>query len=204
MVSRALPRHLRPSTISCWRRTAFSASSRAVDLNGETKMAKANQRSPITRSAYAIRPPPQWNEVFGTHSHSCRQRHILSEDSDISLSFQHASKDRITVLVANSGLRPGTVSSGKLTMNQPKEKKFINLIIADLKQGAQIIKPGESLLIDLIPDPFQEKKTNLLETSVACTVQVGGTNFSGKDYAYEEARGCYPFEQFLTEYTYRK
>ena len=46
--------------------TAFSASSRAVDLNGETKRAKANLRSPITRSAYAIRPP-QWNEVFGTH-----------------------------------------------------------------------------------------------------------------------------------------
>ena len=68
LVSRALPRHVRPSTISCWRRTAFSASSRAVDLNGETKRAKANHRSPITRSAYAIRPPPQWNEVFGTHS----------------------------------------------------------------------------------------------------------------------------------------
>ena len=69
LVSRALPRHVRPSTISCWRRTAFSASSRAVDLNGETKRAKANHRSPITRSAYAIRPPPQWNEVLGTHSH---------------------------------------------------------------------------------------------------------------------------------------
>src|SRR6478736_4764414 len=67
LVSRALPRHVRPSTISCWRRTAFSASSRAVDLNGETNRAKANHRSPITRSAYAIRPPPQWNEVFGTH-----------------------------------------------------------------------------------------------------------------------------------------
>ena len=70
LVSRALPRHVRPSTISCWRRTAFSASSRAVDLNGETKRAKANHRSPITRSAYAIRPPPQWNEVFGTHNNS--------------------------------------------------------------------------------------------------------------------------------------
>ena len=68
LVSRALPRHVRPSAISCWRRTAFSASSRAVDLNGETKRAKANHRSPITRSAYAIRPPPQWNEVFGTHT----------------------------------------------------------------------------------------------------------------------------------------
>ena len=68
LVSRALPRHVRPSRISCWRRTAFSASSRAVDLNGETKRAKANHRSPITRSAYAIRPPPQWNEVLGTHS----------------------------------------------------------------------------------------------------------------------------------------
>ena len=68
LVSRALPRHVRPSTISCWRRTAFSASSRAVDLNGETNRAKANHRSPITRSACAIRPPPQWNEVFGTHS----------------------------------------------------------------------------------------------------------------------------------------
>ena len=55
-VGRALPRHVRPSSISCWRRTAFSASSRAVDLNGETGRAKANHRSPITRSAYAIRP----------------------------------------------------------------------------------------------------------------------------------------------------
>jgi hypothetical protein len=30
-------------------------------------MARTNQRSPITRSAYAIRRPPQWNEAFGTH-----------------------------------------------------------------------------------------------------------------------------------------
>ena len=30
LVSRALPRHVRPSRISCWRRTAFSASSRAL------------------------------------------------------------------------------------------------------------------------------------------------------------------------------
>jgi hypothetical protein len=43
-----------------------SASSRAFDLNGETKMARTNRRSPIIRSAYAIRRPPQWNEVFGT------------------------------------------------------------------------------------------------------------------------------------------
>jgi hypothetical protein len=32
--------------------------------DGETKMARTNQRSPITRSAYAIRPPPQWDEVL--------------------------------------------------------------------------------------------------------------------------------------------
>ena len=31
-------------------------------------MARTNQRSPITRSAYAIRSPPQRDEVFGTHS----------------------------------------------------------------------------------------------------------------------------------------
>ena len=55
-------------TISCCRSTAISASSRALDLNGETKMARTNQRSPITRSAYAIRSPPQRDEVFGTHS----------------------------------------------------------------------------------------------------------------------------------------
>ena len=30
-------------------------------------MARTNRRSPITRSAYAIRPPPQRDEVFGTH-----------------------------------------------------------------------------------------------------------------------------------------
>jgi len=31
-------------------------------------MARIDQRSPIIRSAYAIRPPPQRNEVFGTHN----------------------------------------------------------------------------------------------------------------------------------------
>ena len=86
LVSRALPRHVRPSTISCWRRTAFSASSRAVDLNGETKRAKANHRSPITRSAYAIRPPPQWNEVFGTHNLS-QLRLLLFAQSGGSIAF---------------------------------------------------------------------------------------------------------------------
>ena len=63
-----LPRHLRRNTSSWCRRTAFSASSRAFDLHGEIKMARIDQRSPIIRSAYAIRPPPQRNEVFGTNT----------------------------------------------------------------------------------------------------------------------------------------
>ena len=52
LVSRTLPRLVRCKTISCCRSTAISDSSRAFDLNGETKMARTNQRSPITRSAY--------------------------------------------------------------------------------------------------------------------------------------------------------
>ena len=43
-----------------------------------SKRAKANHRSPITRSAYAIRPPPQWNEVFGTHRGPTREKIILT------------------------------------------------------------------------------------------------------------------------------
>src|SRR6478736_6447942 len=70
LVSRTLPRLFRCNTISCCRSVAISASSRAFDLNGETKMARTNQRSPITRSAYAIRSPSQRDEVFGTHSTS--------------------------------------------------------------------------------------------------------------------------------------
>jgi hypothetical protein len=42
--------HVRRKTISCCRSTAISDSSRAFDLNGETKMARTNQRSAITRS----------------------------------------------------------------------------------------------------------------------------------------------------------
>src|SRR4051812_23309711 len=56
--SRTLPRFFRCNTISCCRSVAISAS-RAFNLNGETKMARTNQRSPITRSAYAIRSPSQ-------------------------------------------------------------------------------------------------------------------------------------------------
>ena len=70
LFGRAWPQHLRPNTISCCRSAAFSVSSRAFDLNGETKIPGTNQRSRITRSAYAIRPPPQWKEIFGTHSGS--------------------------------------------------------------------------------------------------------------------------------------
>src|SRR4051794_16091630 len=78
LVRRTLPRHLRRNTSSWCRRTAFSASSRAFDLHGETKMARIDQRSPITRSAYAIRPPPQWNEVFGTDNIGKRLNKLLS------------------------------------------------------------------------------------------------------------------------------
>ena len=38
---------MRPSTISCWRRTAFSASSRAVDLNGEPGIGKSRLTSAL-------------------------------------------------------------------------------------------------------------------------------------------------------------
>jgi hypothetical protein len=50
LVSRTLPRLFRCNTISCCRSVAISASSRAFDLNGETKMARTNQKNPITRS----------------------------------------------------------------------------------------------------------------------------------------------------------
>jgi len=81
MVSRTLPRLFRCNTISCCRSVAISASSRAFDLNGETKMARTNQRSPITRSAYAIRSPSQRDEVFGTHRpyrHRCGLLAVVS------------------------------------------------------------------------------------------------------------------------------
>jgi hypothetical protein len=48
LVSRTLPRLLRCNTISCCRSIAISASSRAFDLNGETKTARMKQRSLIT------------------------------------------------------------------------------------------------------------------------------------------------------------
>ena len=67
LVSRTLPRLFRCNTISCCRSVAISASSRAFDLNGETKIARTNQRSLITRSNYAIRSPSQ-REIFGTAS----------------------------------------------------------------------------------------------------------------------------------------
>src|SRR5512133_1539921 len=67
-------RLFRCNTISCCRSVAISASSRAFDLNGETKMARTNQRSPITRSAYAIRSPSQRDEVVGTHREHRAQR----------------------------------------------------------------------------------------------------------------------------------
>jgi len=54
-VSRTLPWHLRCSTIACCRSAAFSPWSRTFDLNGDARMARTNQRSPITRSAYPIR-----------------------------------------------------------------------------------------------------------------------------------------------------
>ena len=74
LVSRTLPRLFRCNTISCCRSVAISASSRAFDLNGETKMARTNQRSPITRSAYAICSPSQRDEVFGTQGYHRLQR----------------------------------------------------------------------------------------------------------------------------------
>ena len=40
----------------------------AFDLNGDTRTARTNQSSPITRSAYPIRSPAQRDEVFGTDS----------------------------------------------------------------------------------------------------------------------------------------
>src|SRR3954453_17855326 len=43
---------------------------RACDVNGQTKTAKTNRRSPIIPSAYAIRSAPQRNDVFGTHTTS--------------------------------------------------------------------------------------------------------------------------------------
>src|SRR3954449_9190119 len=100
LVSRTLPRLFRCNTISCCRSVAISAPSRAFDLNGETKMARTNQRSPITRSAYAIRPPPQRAEVFGTH----RSRITYPEEPAISKVGQRYSwtKNKRSLLVSRT------------------------------------------------------------------------------------------------------
>src|SRR3954451_13082517 len=82
LVSRTLPRLFRCNTISCCRSVAISASSPAFDLNGETKMARTNQRSPITRSAYAIRSPSQRDEVFGTHNAEDRWKPPIQLDEE--------------------------------------------------------------------------------------------------------------------------
>ena len=58
-----------PAADLCVPKTSF--------MNGETKMARTNQRNPITRSAYAIRSPSQRDEVFGTHT-----RRPTSESSE--------------------------------------------------------------------------------------------------------------------------
>src|SRR6476469_7151096 len=80
LVSRTLPRLFRCNTISCCRSVAISASSRAFDLNGETKMARTNQRNPITRSAYAIRSPSQRDEVFGTHRSIAQSPWLIDDE----------------------------------------------------------------------------------------------------------------------------
>jgi hypothetical protein len=82
-----VPGLFRCRTSSWCRSAAFSACSRALDLNGAPKIAKTNCRSPITRSAYAIRSPPQSDEIFGTHSSRNRffyrffYRHPCSADA---------------------------------------------------------------------------------------------------------------------------
>src|SRR5260370_450169 len=47
LVSRTRPCSLRLKTINCCRSTVFSASSRNFDLNGEARMARTKQSSPI-------------------------------------------------------------------------------------------------------------------------------------------------------------
>src|SRR3954469_17200416 len=56
LVSRTLPRLFRCSTISCCRSVAISASSRAFDLNGETKMARTTKeaRSPDQLTRFVL------------------------------------------------------------------------------------------------------------------------------------------------------
>ena len=187
LVSRALPRHVRPSTISCWRRTAFSASSRAVDLNGETKRAKANHRSPITRSAYAIRPPPQWNEVFGTHISPPDERVWGKAPASILANFERwqntiHSGDRDRVLAGVQRVRAGESTVQRYRIVRPDGSvRRIRDTMFPIRDGhvqriggiaQDVTKDGGSTIYLVAPDKASRSRLALLLESAGYTVKV--------------------------------
>jgi hypothetical protein len=75
------------------RQTERAASFRDLPRNPlRRKIAKTNRRSPIIPSAYAIRSPPQWNEVFGTHSYPFGARRARACDGVRAATFTPSPK----------------------------------------------------------------------------------------------------------------
>jgi hypothetical protein len=134
---------------------------------------------------------------------------LTPKNSAISVTFQGANKSAITVLVSNSGVRPGTVSqpmsmyiieptlgSGTTSIGQIQ----VMLRIVDQPNNTAFsIQPGKSMLLSLSFAALPADSMNVPQFNRAkCLFELRESDFQGERTPWDVAINCSELNEFLS------
>jgi hypothetical protein len=110
---------------------------------------------------------------------------ITPVDSNLTISYQGATDQLITLLVTNTGIRPGTVRYPSFVdVSLEGDVVEIPLKMKGVEGSAIVVEPGKSILLELVGDPaslssdeMQSLKTKKLKDQ--CQLLLSKTDFTG-------------------------
>lgn len=127
------------------------------------------------------------------------QRTLTANNSELSFSFQAATKEIISVLVTNQGVRPGSVvNHGSLSIT-PKDGKKVpyELALSNTKDaGAILIEPGTSVILNYQLDPLSKPPNpQVLDDDLSCTLRLPYNEFKTTTGLVEKlSPACHEFK----------
>lgn len=119
---------------------------------------------------------------------------ITPKNSSLTLAFQGANANTLSLLVANQGIRPGSITTPvKLLLTNGKKDKgtvIVYLIPFGPSEGsAHIVEPGKSALIEYSSTTYPTT-WNPFDYRAQCFIEVQFTDFFGNTHPAQTEASC--------------
>jgi uncharacterized phosphosugar-binding protein len=125
---------------------------------------------------------------------------ITPENSTLIFSYQGATKEDVTILVSNRGIRPGSfLSHGNLELVGESGKETIPVQLNEKVRngGAQIIEAGKSELFDFYTDVINRPELNVPQNG-KCRLNLSAQDFKAQRADVTIPIVCSQLNEFVT------